>query len=165
MGYLGFQGPEWSHTTESMGQRTPLLKSMYVVWWLALVACSDVVEMREYKRRFVCLIVFDLSWAKGFILCIILSYQNLYRFRLVPRAYSNNLGLCLDPIIVTCLDSRRMECTNEYIWKIKRMRLETLVVDLGLWFGLIQDPIGLSHLDSVGFGLSWIWYTIGQTTP
>jgi hypothetical protein len=26
-----------------------------VVWWLALMACSDVVEMREYKGEEICL--------------------------------------------------------------------------------------------------------------
>lgn len=45
-------------------------------------------------------------------------------FVLVPRAYSNNLGLCLDLIIVTCLDSRRIF----FIWKIKKYE----AWDLGL---------------------------------
>jgi hypothetical protein len=67
MEYLGFQGPEWSHTTESMGQRTPLLKSMYVVWWLALVACSDVVEMREYKRIYTFVSFYHTKICIGFV--------------------------------------------------------------------------------------------------
>lgn len=104
------------------------------------------------ERRFVYLIVFDLSWAKGFILCIILPYQNLCRFWFWYPEPTQTISVCLDPDIVTCLNSRRIGMYKQVYIENKKDEAWDLGDRPWLGFGLIQDPIRTFALR-----FCWIW--------